>query len=67
MWEKIAECVNSESTEMNSFAGKNDAKQCYDKITNQNKKYKNVKDKSKATGEFNFNWTVVLVFLQLGV
>ena len=51
MWEKIAERVNSESTEMNSFAGKKDAKQCRDKITNLNKKYKNVKDKSRATGE----------------
>ena len=51
MWEKIAERVNSESTEINSFAGKKDAKQCREKITNLNKKYKNVKDKSKATGE----------------
>ena len=42
MWEKIAKRVNSESTEMNSFAGKKDAKQCRDKITNLNKKYKNV-------------------------
>lgn len=51
MWEKIAERVNSESTEMNSFTGKKDAKQCRDKITNLNKKYRNVKDKSKATRE----------------
>ena len=35
MWEKIAERVNSESTEMNSFAGKKDAKQCRDKIGEQ--------------------------------
>ena len=41
MWEKIAERVNSEGTEVNSFAGM-DAKQCRDKITNLNKKYKNV-------------------------
>ena len=36
---------------MNSFTGKKDAKRCRDKITNLNKKYRNVKDNSKATGE----------------
>ena len=43
--------MNSENTEMNSFARKKDAKQCCEKITNLNKKYKNVKDKSNTTGE----------------
>ena len=48
----MAERLVAECTEMNITCDKS-AKKCCDKISNLNKKYKALKDKSKMTGEGN--------------
>ena len=51
MWGKIAEQLNRDRKEINSFLGEKSPKHCRDNINNLNKKYKKGKDESRRTGE----------------
>ena len=55
MWEKIEARLAEESKEVLNIHCQKSAKNCRDKINNLSKKYKNVKDKSKMTGEGSEN------------
>ena len=55
MWEKIEARLAEESKEVLNIYREKSAKSCRDKINNLSKKYKNVKDKSKMTGEGSKN------------
>ena len=55
MWEKIEARLAEESKEVLNIHCEKSAKSCRDKINNLSKKYKNVKDKSKMTGEGSKN------------
>ena len=55
MWEKIEARLAEESKEVLNIHCEKSAKSCRDKINNLSKKYKNVKDKSKMTGEGSEN------------
>ena len=55
MWEKIEARLAEESKEVPNIHCEKSAKSCRDKINNLSKKYKNVKDKSKMTGEGSKN------------
>ena len=55
MWEKIEARLAEESKEVLNIYCEKSAKSCRDKINNLSKKYKNVKDKSKMTGEGSKN------------
>ena len=55
MWEKIEARLAEESKEVLNTHCQKSAKNCRDEINNLSKKYKNVKDKSKMTGEGSEN------------
>ena len=55
MWEKIEARLAEESKEVLNIHCEKSTKSCRDKINNLSKKYKNVKDKSKMTGEGSKN------------
>ena len=55
MWEKIEARLGEESKEVLNIHCEKSTKSCRDKINNLSKKYKNVKDKSKMTGEGSKN------------
>ena len=66
MWEKIEARLAEESKEvLNIHCQKKSAKNCRDKMNNLSKKHKNVKDKSKMTGEGSENIKSFPVFDEL--